>query len=582
MSFSDKTNMDQVATITRIGNTPINRKGVDITCAASIPPKPIYWVWNGWLAAGKFHILAGAPGTGKTHIAIHMAAVVSTGGLGGRDWPDGTFAPKGNIVIWSGEDGLDDTIIPRLITAGADRSRVFIISGTRENGRPRSFDFTKDLDELSREISRIGEVRLVIIDSIVQAVAGDSNKNSEVRRALEPLVEMAEIHNFAVVGITHVTKGSKRKDPLDRIAGSLAFGAVARVVMVTAKVVSDPSIEAPASCVLVRVKSNIGPNDGGFEYRNQSTEIVHDNVSISTSLAEWNPVPLEGSGRDILKWAESDDEPGKTSAVDEASDFLKQILSNGCLTVPEIEARAKDANISLAAIKRAKLALGVRSYRPLGQGQSPKFLWSLPDSSNNGSGFGYQTARTVPFSPTGIFMQQPASALQGQYSSSAQFGTHAPVASVAPVEPVESVEHPEIGGEEIETPSSTQSEADQASPSLWSLIENSINKKSSHASAETVEPLEPVESDTEEIGCMVNAELLEYCQDQFRQRILSVKLIAENNEAEVEDVMDKIINDIANDAIEDSSEEKASLKKALWQFALNMWSQGEITSITSM
>lgn len=92
-------------------------KEVEVTCAAFIPPIPVDWIWNGNLAAGKLTVMAGAPGTGKTLIALNCAAIVSNGEIGGFSWPDGTYSPAGNVLIWSGEDGVEDTIIPRLIAA---------------------------------------------------------------------------------------------------------------------------------------------------------------------------------------------------------------------------------------------------------------------------------------------------------------------------------------------------------------------------------------------------------------------------------------------------------------------------------
>src|SRR5208283_5916291 len=92
-----------------------------LTCASSINPEPISWLWKGWLARGKMHIIAGQPGTGKTTIAMKMAAAVSAGGR----WPDGSVAKQGNVIIWSGEDDPADTLVPRLETSGADLSRIF-------------------------------------------------------------------------------------------------------------------------------------------------------------------------------------------------------------------------------------------------------------------------------------------------------------------------------------------------------------------------------------------------------------------------------------------------------------------------
>ena len=93
--------------------------GVILTCGTELTPEPIRWLWPGWLALGKLHILAGAPGQGKTTLATTMMATVT---IGGR-WPDGTRCEAGNVLIWSGEDDPADTLLPRLMAAGADLSR---------------------------------------------------------------------------------------------------------------------------------------------------------------------------------------------------------------------------------------------------------------------------------------------------------------------------------------------------------------------------------------------------------------------------------------------------------------------------
>lgn len=76
--------------------------------------EPITWLWNGWLAKGKFHLIAGAPEAGKTTLGLSMVAAISSGNY----WPDGTRATVGNCLIWTSEDGLADTIKPRLLAMG--------------------------------------------------------------------------------------------------------------------------------------------------------------------------------------------------------------------------------------------------------------------------------------------------------------------------------------------------------------------------------------------------------------------------------------------------------------------------------
>jgi RecA-family ATPase len=162
-------------------------RDVSLIRASDLEPEAISWLWPGWLAAGKMHILAGEPGTGKTTIALSLAATMTSGGR----WPDGTKAEPGNVVVWSGEDDARDTLIPRLLLMGADLSRVFFVGDVLEGGERRAFDPARDMEPLRRKLVEIGGAKLLIVDPIVSAVAGDSHKNSEVRRGLQPLADLA-------------------------------------------------------------------------------------------------------------------------------------------------------------------------------------------------------------------------------------------------------------------------------------------------------------------------------------------------------------------------------------------------------
>ncbi|MDP2780065.1 AAA family ATPase [Devosia sp.] len=356
--------------------TPL-ANGVYLVSAALIPPLQIDCLWDGWLAKGKFHILAGPAGTGKTTVVLNLAACISSAYLGRNRLPDGTSPPSGKVIIWTGEDGIEDTIIPRLIAAGADLDRVLIIRGIQENGRRRTFDFATDVPKLRNAIEELGDVVLIIIDSIVQAVAGDSNKNSAVRKSLAPLVELGEHNNCAILGVTHVNKGSKGKEPIDRVNGSLAYTAVARVVWLTVKVISDCPDDNTPKCVLVRAKTNIGKNHGGFAYQIHPAVIQGGQGPIKTSMLTWDQTPLQGSAESILRQAEAGGNSESISAVDEAREFLTGILAHGGLAFPEIESRSRAAGISMGAIKRAKSVLRITSHKQMGVGQASPSVWCL-------------------------------------------------------------------------------------------------------------------------------------------------------------------------------------------------------------
>ena len=354
---------------------------VELICAALIEPEPIRFIWLNWLATGKFHMLAGPPATGKTTLAMSIVAAISSGGFGGRGWPDKTFVPCGNVVIWSGEDDIEDTLTPRLIAAGADMSRVFIIRGTSKNGCSRPFNPETDFALLPTKLREIGNVLLVVIDPVVMIVAGDSHKNSDVRKGLAPVISLGEEFGCAVLGISHVTKNSKGKEPLDRVAGSLGFGAASRCVWLVAKDKSASSSSGLSNCVLVRAKSNIGPDDGGFGYHIESAVIETNQGQIATSRVRWNETPIVGAAIDILKIAEGGNGNAESGKLNEAVGFLETILANGPLAYPDVEAQALSAGMSKATIRRAKQQLGVRHHKQSGAGQVSPFVWSLPASA---------------------------------------------------------------------------------------------------------------------------------------------------------------------------------------------------------
>ena len=142
-------------------NKPVNR--VVLRSGADMNPEPVRWLWPGWLALGKLVILGGAPGTGKTTAALSMAATVTTG----RHWPDGNRCPVGDVLIWSGEDDPCDTLLPRLIAAGVDRSRVYFVSGVNVNGEIRPFDPSTDVSELLAAARELPALKFILVDPIV-------------------------------------------------------------------------------------------------------------------------------------------------------------------------------------------------------------------------------------------------------------------------------------------------------------------------------------------------------------------------------------------------------------------------------
>jgi putative DNA primase/helicase len=323
--------------------------------ASELRPEPVRWLWPGWLARGKLHIIGGQPGAGKTTLAMAKAAIVSRGGR----WPDGSHSPLGNVVIWSGEDDPADTLVPRLIASGADMTRVYFVDAMTEGNERRPFDPAKDIAALLAVIEKIGGTALIIVDPVVNAVAGDSHKNTETRRALQPLVDLAASANAALLGITHLSKGTAGREPIERITGSIAFGALARVVMIAGKE-GETEDGTPPRRFLARAKSNIGPDEGGFAYELRQEPMPGDDRIIA-SFAVFGEA-IEGTARDMLAAAEAESSEDK-GAFGEAEDFLKEQLAEGPVLTTELRSAAAAHAIGWRTVESAKKALGVEAFR---------------------------------------------------------------------------------------------------------------------------------------------------------------------------------------------------------------------------
>lgn len=292
-------------------------------------------------------------------------------------------------MIWSGEDDAADTLVPRLLAMGADLSRIHFV-GPVTIPRPSgdgyavlAFDPARDIDALAAALVSVSDTRLMVVDPIVSAVAGDSHKNSETRRGLQPLADLAQARRCALLGVTHFTKGTAGRDPLDRITGSLAFGAMARVVLVAAQEQAEG--DQPGRRLMMRCKSNIGPDDGGFAYELRQNELAGHPGLVASSVL-WAGA-VEGNARDLLADAEQQD--GDTGS--DAADFLRDLLADGPKPVKDVFKESDGAGYSRDQMKRALRRIGGQSRK---QGLSGGWKWSLAEGSGR-----EQTKNSAPFQP---------------------------------------------------------------------------------------------------------------------------------------------------------------------------------------
>jgi putative DNA primase/helicase len=367
---------DDVARARAAGAAP----AVRLIRGDAVPLEPVRWLWRGFLPAGMLTLLGGAPGCGKTTIALSLAADVTRGGT----WPDGSRCTEaGDVVVWSGEDAAS-VLMGRLRAAGADTTRVHLVEGV---GDADSFDPGRDMLLLEAAATSLPRVRLLILDPIVSAVAGDSHKGAEVRRSLQPVVTLAQRLGCAVLGITHFSKGTGGRDPVERVTGSIAFAALARLVLVAAKVKAEGDDSEPRR-VLMRAKSNIGPDDGGFAYGLERVELAPE---VEGQRVQWLEA-LQGTARELL--AEAEGEPDEGS--DDVVGFLRGVLKDGPQPAKAVMAEGSGAGYSRDQLQRAARRIGVDRRK---DGMAGGWRWALPSPEGGSEGSEERTLQRVPSSP---------------------------------------------------------------------------------------------------------------------------------------------------------------------------------------
>lgn len=329
--------------------TPQSGDRTKLRSGSSIKMGKIEWVWSGYLARGKLHVFGGQKGVGKSTLAYGFAAIITSRGK----WPDGTRAPQGDVFVWSGEDDIADTILPRFAAAGGDCNRIYFADRIRDKSGSRRFDPSTDMPILRKALAELPRLRLIIIDPIVMASRADSHKNAETRIGLQPVVDLANACGAAVLGITHFTKNTQGRDPIERITGSLAFGALPRVVFGAAKGREDEPRK------FVRIASNIGKSGDGFEYTLRQAPVPgHD---FDAQIVEWGN-SLIGEPRELL-------DPQGVGQRGRAMKFLKQALievGDDGISVKELKESAEANGFSWPTVERAKADLPLIQSRKVG------------------------------------------------------------------------------------------------------------------------------------------------------------------------------------------------------------------------
>jgi hypothetical protein len=330
--------------------------------ASRIAMRPVTWLWPGRIALRKLTILSGEMGTGKSQLALAIAAAVTTG----ASWTcSDTNAPTGRVLLLSAEDDSDDTLVPRLVAAGADIERVRIIEGVHDTGRRRALDLSADLDRLEDEVIEMGDVRLMIIDPVTSYLGRtDHYRATEVRNVLEPLRMLASDYQLAVLALAHPPK-SGGLAALHRILGSQAFGALARSVHVLTR---DPDSDDEHRRLLLPAKANLASLGTGLALRLEQT-IVTD--GILASRVAWTGEEIARSADDVLRSLDGGGDD--RAAREDAAELLRAELGDGERPVTELKEAARAAGISWGTVRRAQANLRIKPYQ-----RERQWCWRLP------------------------------------------------------------------------------------------------------------------------------------------------------------------------------------------------------------
>lgn len=351
--------------------------------ADAIEPKIYRWLWEDRIPLNTFTLFVGLPDQGKSTVAIDVVARVTTG----TKFPDKEHdVLPSSVLMMIAEDELDDTVVPRLMAAKADRSRVHFAQITTLTGsttkKERRLTLDKDLAAIERKLAQMPDIKLLVIDPISSYVGDlNSNRSGEIRPLLEGLKDMAHRASLTVIGIAHFNKNADQES-IHRVAGAGAWGEVPRCIwgFVPKPEEGDgPQNEEPSSLMLaakLNTASKIGRQ--GLTYRIVGAEIPTKEGPARTSRIEWLGGTVE-TFRSVMEAGKSSRGP-KAVALPAAVNWLRTYLGDGEKWSSEVKEASRAAHISWDTLGEAKKSLKVISARDRGTG---RWLMRLPSNQED-------------------------------------------------------------------------------------------------------------------------------------------------------------------------------------------------------
>lgn len=327
--------------------------GLIIIRANAISPRKVEWVWPGRIPLGKLTTFAGVGGLGKTFVLCDITARISRGDA----WPDsaGECTDPGQVLFISGEDELDDTIVPRLIEMKADLSKVVFLKTEFQDQFRLS-----DLPMLNKALEQSGPgLRMVVIDPPTAYLGGvDDHKNAELRMLLSPLKSWSGKHRVAMVFNTHVNKPQGAKvEAMMRVMGSVAWVNAVRAAHMFAV---DP--EDRERRLFIGMKLNIGKEKKGLAYK-------------ITPVADLARVDWLGEVDMTADQAINREGPKKRRVV--ASEWLEDVFGEELEIPSKVIFRRKKEETTLSddALREAKEDMGIRATQKCDSDGHNQWVW---------------------------------------------------------------------------------------------------------------------------------------------------------------------------------------------------------------
>lgn len=314
------------------------------------------FLWRGRIPLGGLTVLDGDPGSGKSGITYDLVARVTTG----RALPDGAQSedPAG-VILLQAEDSLECDVLPNLRAAGANIDNI--LSFDRSSA---PLTFPRDIGVVEEGIEEIN-AKAIFIDPISSFLNVGMHQDQSVRRALDPLAELADRRNIAIVMVRHLTK-SGRGNALYRGAGSIAVIGAARSGLIVG---DDPTCNDKHRHILAVSKSNRASSAESVAYR---TVMNRD----GTIGIQWLGPSSCAADEIIVGTAKHE-----RSALQEAIEVLQELLSEGPLPAKETMKLAANAGVAKRTLYRAKAQLDVSS-RKIGGGPNAEWMWQLADGTD--------------------------------------------------------------------------------------------------------------------------------------------------------------------------------------------------------